>query len=140
MTIIINVNQEIPKKYFKNLSKGTERKIFELAKSRRQNQTPAEKILWEKLRTKKLGGYKFRRQHPILNYIADFYCSSKMLVIEVDGKYHNEEEQSKNDRIRTEALNGKNIKVLRFTNEQVLFYTDKMLETILEFLQKSPDL
>jgi very-short-patch-repair endonuclease len=63
-----------------------------------------------------------------------------MLLIEIDGKYHNEAEQKENDRLRTQALNGKNIKVLRFTNEQVLNYTDKMLEKILEFLQKSPDL
>jgi len=130
------LNQENPKKYFKNLSKGAESKVFELAKSRRQNQTPAEKVLWEKLRTKKLGGYKFRRQHPILNYIANFYCPSKLLVIELDGKYHDEKEQIENDKKRTEALNGKEIKVLRFKNNDVLDKPEKVLNIILEVLNK----
>lgn len=130
------MNKENQINYFKKLSHGAESKVFELAKSRRQNQTPAEKILWECLRNKKLGGFKFRRQHPILNYIADFYCPSKMIVIEIDGKYHDELEQIENDKNRADALNDKEIKVLRFKNNDVMKNLQNVLKIILEVLNK----
>lgn len=80
--------------------------------------TTAEKILWEELRNNKTG-YKFRKQHPIGDYIADFICIEKKLVIEVDGGYHNSMEQQQNDEIRTADINKMGYSVIRFSNEEV---------------------
>lgn len=80
--------------------------------------TAAEKILWEELRNKKTG-YKFRRQHPIGDYIADFICIEKKLVIEVDGGYHNTMEQMWDDTVRTDDIEKTGYTVIRFTNEDV---------------------
>jgi len=60
-------------------------KTFEKAKELRTNQTAAEELLWKKLRNKQLNGFKFRRQHPLMQFIADFYCYEKKLVVELDG-------------------------------------------------------
>lgn len=80
--------------------------------------TTAEKILWEELRNNKTG-YKFRKQHPIGDYIADFICIEKKLVIEVDGGYHNSMEQQQDDEIRTADINKMGYSVIRFSNEEV---------------------
>ena len=88
------------------------------AKENRNNMTAAEKILWEELRNKKTG-YKFRRQHPIGDYIADFICIEKKLVIEVDGGYHNTMEQMWDDTVRTDDIEKTGYTVIRFTNEDV---------------------
>ena len=66
---------------------------IEFAKSLRRDMTPCEKLLWERLRRKNIRGVKFRRQHPIEYYIADFYCHEARLVIEVDGPVHEREDQ-----------------------------------------------
>ena len=102
-------------------------KAYSLAN--RHDMTDAERVLWEQLRGKRLGG-KFRRQHVIGDYIADFACLSPLLVIEVDGAYHNDAKQQEMDEIRTDYLNTLGFKVLRFTNEQVLFNIDLVLEEI----------
>ena len=88
------------------------------AKENRNNMTAAEKILWEELRNKKTG-YKFRRQYPIGDYIADFICIEKKLVIEVDGGYHNTMEQMWDDTVRTDDIEKTGYTVIRFTNEDV---------------------
>ena len=80
--------------------------------------TLAERILWEGLRNKKTG-YKFRKQHPIGDYIADFICIEKKLVIEVDGGYHNTLEQQQDDNARTIDIEKMGYSVIRFTNEEV---------------------
>ncbi len=85
---------------------------------------------------KKLGGFKFRRQHPIIKYIADFYCPSKRLIIELDGKYHDIIEQAKNDKERTEAIAGKGIKVMRFRNKEIFEDLENVLSEILNELRK----
>lgn len=95
----------------------------------RYEPTMAEIRLWECLRAKRLG-VKFRRQHVIDDYIADIVCLSEKLVIEVDGEYHNEEEQQTLDKQRTERLDALGYRVLRFTNDQVLFQIEDVLETI----------
>lgn len=87
------------------------------AKSLRFNQTVAERLLWQQLRSRKLG-YKFRRQHPLFAYIVDFYCREANLIIEIDGKYH--EAIGDKDRARDANLHRHGYNVLRFTNEQVL--------------------
>lgn len=99
--------------------KGASPIIFSRAKRLRENMTVTEIILWEELKKKKLLGYKFRRQHPISNYIVDFYCHKLKLVIEVDGGYHNHFKQRELDKKRTEIIEFQGLKVIRFTNEEI---------------------
>lgn len=106
-------------KYDDKLFKGASPAIFGNARELRRASTEAEDLLWQELRNRKVAGLKFRRQHPISNYIADFYCSEKQLVIEVDGNIHDHREVKKYDEARTTDLNSMGIHVLRFTNDQV---------------------
>ncbi|MDF1497507.1 MAG: TatD family hydrolase [Patescibacteria group bacterium] len=93
--------------------------LSDLSKDLRKNQTPAEKLIWkELLSNKKSEGYKFTRQKPLDGYIADFYCSELLLVIEIDGGIH--QIQKEQDEIRTLDLGGFIIQVIRYTNDQVL--------------------
>ena len=101
----------------------------------RNKPTEAENILWLQLKSKALDGFKFRQQHLIDDYIVDFVCLSKRLIIEVDGKIH--ESQIEEDEIRTNVLNEKGFKVIRFTNEEVLNNIDKVLKTIAETLHSA---
>jgi PncC family amidohydrolase len=96
----------------------------------RGNPTEAEKILWEIVRGRKMAGFKFRRQHIILNYIADFVCLSEKLIIEVDGRYHQLPKNKISDEERTKDLKSLGFEVLRFTNDQVLNETDNVINTI----------
>ncbi len=96
------------------------------AKEHRKNPTEAEKILWNSLRNKNLGE-KFRQQHLIDNYIVDFVCLSKKLVIEVDGGYHSTQEQKLLDNDRTIILESKGYKVIRFTNEEIIGNLENVL-------------
>ena len=100
------------------------------AVNNRKNPTDAETLLWQCIRDRQLG-LKFRRQHAIGDYIADFICLEISLIIEVDGKYHNIEEQQEKDRIRTEFLNEQGFYVLRFTNEEVINRTEWVLKSII---------
>jgi very-short-patch-repair endonuclease len=87
----------------------------------RKEMTKAEACLWKYvLRAGKMKGFPFRRQRPVLNYIADFMCKDLMLIIEVDGSIHELEEVITNDKIRQKALEESGFTVLRFTNDQVL--------------------
>ena len=108
-------------------------RLIEEAKRMRKEPTEAEAALWELLRDKKLGD-KFRRQHLIDDFIVDFVCLSKNLVIEVDGGYHNDLTQKEYDEQRTLFLNEKGFKVIRFTNEEVLGNTEAVLKEIKEEL------
>jgi len=93
--------------------------LKEYAREMRNNPTDAEKAAWSILCDEKTG-YKFRRQHIIGDYIVDFVCLEKMLVVEIDGEYHNEWEQQIDDAARTEWLAIKGFRVIRFSNEQVI--------------------
>ena len=87
----------------------------------RKEMTKAEACLWKYvLRAGKMKGYPFRRQRPVLNYIADFMCKELMLIVEVDGSIHELEEVMRNDKVRQKALEEAGFTVLRFTNEEVL--------------------
>jgi very-short-patch-repair endonuclease len=88
------------------------------AKQLRNKLTDAENILWEHLSKNKLNNYRFRRQHPVGNFIVNFYCHKAKLVVEVDGGYHLNEDQILLDHNRTQELNLLDIKVIRFTHEQ----------------------
>ena len=109
------------------------------AKFNRKHQTPAEEKLWDELRNRKLAGFKFRRQHPLEAYIPDFVCLEKKLVVEVDGGYHNDEEQKKIDEIRTKTLEKNNYRFIRFTNDDVLNKTAWVLEEIKNYLIAESD-
>ena len=111
----------------------------EFAKKNRYNQpTEAETVLWESLKNKQLEGFKFRRQHIIGSYIADFVCLKKKLVVEVDGLIHQLPENKKSDKERTAWLKEHDFRVIRFTNEEVLTNLDQVLDKILRTLKKAP--
>jgi very-short-patch-repair endonuclease len=102
---------------------------LEKAKKMRKIPTNAEKILWAELKSKSLD-YKFRQQHLINDFIVDFVCLSKKLIIEVDGEYHFTEEQIHLDTERTSILNKLGYKVIRFKNEEVTGTISTVLEKI----------
>ena len=109
---------------------GASNLIFENARELRNKQTESEIILWNILKDYKLRGFKFSRQHPIANYIADFYCHKAKLIIEIDGEYHNNMEQVLIDKERTEYFNEIGLQEIRFTNNQVLFEIEIVLNKI----------
>jgi len=94
------------------------KQVFENAYALRHNMTPAEKNLWSYLRLKPLG-YKFRRQHAISKYVADFYCHAVKLIIEIDGAIHNTKETKETDNARQSFLESEGIKFLRFSNDDI---------------------
>ncbi|MBH8565625.1 endonuclease domain-containing protein [Nostoc sp. CENA67] len=96
--------------------------------------TPAEKLLWEKLRHKQVLGFKFRRQQTIDRFIVDFYCHEARLVVEVDGEIHNYTQAE--DAIRQEFLQSLGLEVVRFRNEDVLERMEGVLEVIASWLQR----
>ncbi|MGB0714098.1 MAG: endonuclease domain-containing protein [Gammaproteobacteria bacterium] len=102
--------------------------IRERARSLRQQQPDAETRLWFFLRGRALGGFKFRRQHPVPPYILDFYCHEVRLAIELDGGQHVESDQR--DAKRTAYLEQRGIHVIRFWNDDVLLRTELVLESI----------
>ena len=116
--------------YDDGMWKGAPSDSFSKAQFLRRNETKAEKLLWEKLRNNQLGGLKFRRQHPVNIYIADFYCHKFKLIIELDGDYHNQEEQKQKDEVRTEVLRLNDLKIIRFKNEEVEQNINQVLITI----------
>jgi very-short-patch-repair endonuclease len=92
--------------------------IFQLSKDLRKNMTHAEQILWMHLK-KGVKGLKFRRQHTLGNYVADFYCHKIKLVVEVDGLIHQDESIKIYDASRERDLKDLGCEILRFTNEEV---------------------
>jgi very-short-patch-repair endonuclease len=94
--------------------------LFRLARDYRDNPTEAERILWEHLRKFRSEGFVFRRQHPIIFFIADFYCHRIKLVIEVDGDYHSDDQIHEYDVSRSGELERYGITILRFRNEEII--------------------
>jgi len=99
----------------------------------RQETTPAERKLWERLRSKRLDGFKFRAQHPVGPFILDFWCPAKKLVVEVDGDIHARSRAY--DRARTEQLEAHDYTVIRFTNDQVMEDIESVVEEIRRVLE-----
>jgi len=99
--------------------------------------TIAEKILWQKLRNNQVNGLKFRRQHPVDIFILDFYCHERKLAIEVDGGIHIQIDQKEWDENRTFELNELGIKVLRFTNDEVIYGIREVIDSIRSFLESN---
>jgi cyclase len=98
--------------------------------------TPSEKKLWEQLKNRKFLGIKFRRQHPVSCFIADFYCHQAKLIIEVDGGYHHHKDQKEMDSAREGALEDLGIKVIRFSNEEIEKNIISILDRIKEVIHE----
>ncbi len=116
------------------VSRRTIRALVEGARLLRRQATTAEAFLWMCLRNRQLLGKKFRRQHPIGPFIADFYCDEARLVIEIDGAVHREPSQRERDQSREQILRHYGVRVIRFTNDEVLSHIDRVLERIAEAL------
>ena len=104
---------------------GAEPSTYKNARFLRNNETQTEKILWNRLRNKALG-VKFRRQHPIV----DFYCHKLKLVIELDGKYHENPNQKRMDELREDTLKESGIKIIRFQDKSLVNDIDSVVEKI----------
>lgn len=102
--------------------------IPERARELRQQLTAAEELLRSRVRNRQLGGLRFRRQHPLGSFIADFCCPSRRLIVEIDGDIHNL--QAERDRARTEQFEQHGYQVIRFRNEQVLYDIEGVLEAV----------
>ena len=109
---------------------GAKPQIFEKATQLRNNMTQAEKLLWNKLKDRNLFPHKFRRQHPVDIFIVDFYCHHVKLVVEVDGDYHLNNEQAEYDIGRSAEIAGWGLKIIRFSNREVLQNLNLVVETI----------
>ena len=118
---------------------GADKLLFEKATKLRSQQTFAEELLWNYLRTKPCG-FKFRRQHPFSNYILDFYCHALRLVIEVDGSIHMREEVKNNDEQRQKQLEEQGLVFLRFTNNEIRLHSEKVIQQIEIYLQSKIEL
>jgi len=112
---------------------GASHLIFENAKLLRNNMTAAEKILWMHLKNN-INGFKIRRQHPIGNYITDFFCHKAKLIIEIDGSVHNNEEVKVNDEIRQKDLENLGYTIIRYTNDQIFNQIEDVLNNISEIV------
>ena len=119
-----------------NITYGASSEIIKRAKELRSRMTIAEVRLWNKLRNRQCGNYKFRRQHPIERFIADFYCHEVRVVIELDGAIHNSAENREYDDNRTAEFEKWDITVIRFSNEEVYENLDSVVNTIKEFCDK----
>ena len=119
----------------RNMFYGARQNIFEKAIALRKNMTLAELILWKKLKDRELFKTKFRRQHPVNIFIVDFYCHEYKLAVEIDGEIHLNKEANEYDSNRTNDLNKFGIKVLRFSNDQIIFNIDSVIIKILEEMQ-----
>ena len=108
------------------------------ARMMRKHSTPAEDQLWQRLRRKRLAGFHFRRQHPIVRYIVDFYCAEARIVVEVDGAVHDRPGQEGYDMERQEFLESLGLRVMRFKNDEVMRGTDGVVKAIADALESTP--
>ncbi|MBL7164110.1 MAG: endonuclease domain-containing protein [Anaerolineales bacterium] len=109
------------------------REKLKRARELRQEMTPAEHRLWSQLRANRMAGWHFRRQQIIDGFIVDFYCHKAGLVIEVDGPIH--QKQKVEDAERAEVLSARGLRILRFTNREVMNNLRQVLQTILDTLK-----
>ncbi|MEO1015139.1 MAG: endonuclease domain-containing protein [Pseudomonadota bacterium] len=107
------------------------RKPHPNAKALRKDMPPAERRLWAKLRNRQLGGFRFRRQHTVGPYIADFACVEARLIVELDGDQHGRDDAPARDARRDAFLEEQGWRVLRFWNHEAFENLDGVLETIL---------
>jgi len=110
-------------------------KLKLLARKLRNNSTYAEVLLWNQLKNKKLKGYDFHRQKPILNYILDFFCHELYLAIEVDGITHDTENQQVKDKARQSEIEALGITFLRFDDMDIKTQMDGVISQILNYVE-----
>ena len=110
-------------------------KIYHIARNLRKNKTREEDILWQLLRNRQFMGLKFKRQFPIGNYIVDFVCEEKKLVIEIDGGQHNIPDNVRADEVRTNYINSKGYRVVRFWNNDINQNIEGVYETLLSMVR-----
>ena len=107
------------------------------AKGLRENMTKAEVCLWKYvLKAGKLKGYKFRRQRPVLNYVADFMCTDLLLIVEVDGISHNYDDVVEKDIKRQKNLESVGFKVIRFNDEEILNDIENVERELLKYIDE----
>ena len=129
-----NNNTDLTAKYLANLHQGAKPSTHKHARELRHRTTEAEEKLWLSLRNRQLKGKKFRRQHAVAGYIADFYCHESKLIIELDGHFHKKPDAKEYDNSRTARLNEMGITVLRFWNEELINDPSKVLQKISDHL------
>lgn len=112
----------------------TNRELIQKARELRKSMTLAEKILWSELKSKKISGYKFRRQFPVFDYIVDFYCYELNLVIEIDGPVHNLPEIKIYDEKRDNLFRTNGYVVLHLSNDEIISNLSTTLIKIIEFI------
>jgi len=115
---------------------GAPASIFKKAAMLRGNPTSAEVKLWQRLKGNQVLGLRFKAQHPIDLYIADFYCHHAKVVIEIDGLNHGNKIQKFDDEIRTINLNDLGIEVIRFTNDEVNTSIESVIAKIVNVVSK----
>ncbi len=123
-------NHELPFYY------GASIEIQKRAAELRKNCTETENLLWQRLKGKKVLGLKFRRQHCISNFIADFYCHQYKLVIEVDGSIHNTSYNKERDIERDKIMNELGLSIIRLKNTEILDNLDNAILKIVDFIKK----
>ncbi|MBR6099018.1 endonuclease domain-containing protein [bacterium] len=107
------------------------KKLVTLARNLRKNATPQEATMWNLLRLHKFFGLEFRRQYPIGDYIVDFICREKKIIIEIDGGHHAELDNYIHDEVRTQLLESKGFKVVRFWNSEIDSNIDGVYERLM---------
>jgi very-short-patch-repair endonuclease len=115
---------------------GAKPRLLGIAYDLRKAMTEPEKVLWKKLRNRKIMGYRFRRQHPINDFVVDYFCYEAKLVIELDGAVHDGISQEERDQERSKVLNSFGLNVIRFRNEEILNNLDIVMLKISEQLIK----
>jgi very-short-patch-repair endonuclease len=113
-----------------------ERELIRRARELRSNMTRAEIILWSRLRSKKVNGYKFRRQQPIFDYIVDFYCNELKLIIEVDGEIHSLNEKPKYDLKRDNILKINGYHIIRLSNFEIETELNSTINRIIIYINE----
>jgi very-short-patch-repair endonuclease len=111
------------------------RELVKKARELRSNMTLAEIILWSRLRSKKIDGFKFRRQQPVFDYVVDFYCDELKLIIEVDGEIHSLTEQKESDIKRDNILKINGYHIIRLSNFEIKTNIDATIRKIRTFIK-----
>ena len=115
-----------------------DRRLLGFARQMRHDMTDAERKIWDILRSRRLQGFKFRRQFPIAGYILDFYCVRLHLAVELDGGQHNDAGAIVYDERRAQTLDAQGIRVIRFWDDDVLKHTDAVAEAIYDACCANP--
>lgn len=110
--------------------RGASSELVRAARDLRASQTPAERILWDALRGRKLDGFKFRRQYPLGSYVLDFVCVEQRLVVELDGAHHARGDQLRRDQGRTAHLEQFGYRVVRYPNAVIFSDLDTVLDDL----------